>query len=63
MIDPISFLSSEQSNQNDELVEIEGSFSCPQQGCYETTTVGKFDSSTRVVIWKCINGHNGKATM
>lgn len=63
MIDPISFLSSEQSNQNDELIEIEGSFGCPQQGCYETTTVGKFDPSTRVVIWKCINGHNGKATM
>jgi hypothetical protein len=63
MIDPISFLASEKQQEDDQLTEIEGSFGCPEQGCYETTTVGKFDSSTRVVIWTCVNGHNGKASL
>lgn len=63
MIDPMSFLASEQSSKDDGLVDMEGSFGCPEQGCYEVTTIGKFDPSTRVIVWKCINGHNGKASL
>lgn len=62
MIDPSLFLSSG-SNENEKTIELEGSFSCPEEGCYETTTVGKFDQSTRIVVWTCINGHKGKASI
>ena len=63
MIDPISFLGSDHPDGDKNLVDMEGSFSCPEQGCYEVTMIGKFNPSTRIIIWKCVNGHNGKASL
>jgi len=62
MIDPNSFLSSSKKD-DDRLIDFEGSYSCPEQGCYETTTSAKLDESSRTIFWTCINGHPGKASI
>ena len=62
MIDPESFLSSK-PKQEDKLIDFEGSYSCPEQGCYLVTTTAKFDEDNRIVYWTCSNGHPGKASL
>jgi hypothetical protein len=61
MIDPKDFLSSNNMREDDDLIDLEGSFSCPEQGCYELTTLGKFNERERIITWTCINGHAGRA--
>ena len=63
MIDPRNFLSSKEEEPEENLEDIEGSFSCPQQTCYSYTTYGKFNKDTRVVTWVCENGHKGAALL
>lgn len=63
MIDPLNFLAKEEAPKNPDIEDFEGSFGCPEQGCYETTTLGKFNKSTRMITWTCINGHNGSASL
>jgi hypothetical protein len=64
MINPKDFLSSPASSISDEEIEeISGTFSCPEQGCYIVSTDGLFNPNTRVVTWTCSDGHNGKATI
>ena len=64
MINPKDFLSQPKSPTiTDEIEEIGGSYSCPEQGCYEVTNDALFNPNTRVLTWTCINGHNGKATI
>ncbi len=62
MIDPEKFISSKPSS-NDRLIDFEGSYSCPEQGCYEVTTTAKFDEQNRTIMWTCVNGHPGKASI
>lgn len=65
MIDPKDFLSYSDTtqNKNSELIEIDGTFSCPEQGCYEISRQGKFNERERVVTWICSKGHLGRATL
>lgn len=63
MINPKSFLSGETDNKPDESIEIEGSYSCPEQGCYEVSYVAKFNERQRLITWTCKNGHPGKASI
>jgi hypothetical protein len=64
MINPKDFLSQSKSPTiTDEIEEIGGSFSCPEQGCYNVSKEGLFNPNTRVVTWTCSDGHNGKATI
>jgi hypothetical protein len=64
MINPNDFLSSSKSLEvGEEIEEIGGSYSCPEQGCYEVTNDALFNPNTRVLTWTCINGHNGKANI
>lgn len=65
MIDPLVFLAKEKEAKviDPDVEDFEGSFGCPEQGCYETTTLGKFNKSTREITWTCINGHNGRANL
>lgn len=63
MIDPRDFLSNSKDSTSEEIEEIGGSFSCPEQGCYKTTSEGLFNPNTRVVTWVCSEGHAGKATL
>jgi len=60
MIDPKDFISSDQS-KNKELPTVEGTFSCPEQGCYEVVTEAEYDEENRKVFWVCPNGHEGGA--
>lgn len=62
MIDPRLMISGE-PQEDEDVIEMEGSYGCPQQGCYETTRIGKFDIKTRSVTWTCVNGHKGSATI
>ena len=61
MINPRDFLSSGSPQQDLDLVDMEGSFSCPEYGCYEVTTKGKFNERERIITWTCVNGHAGRA--
>jgi hypothetical protein len=64
MIDPKDFLSPPVSFvSSDEIEEISGTFSCPEQGCYLVSTEGLLNPNTRVVTWICSDGHNGKASI
>lgn len=63
MIDPRDFLSAGSSTDVEEIEEVEGTFSCPENGCYEMTYEGLMNPNTRVVTWICSNGHQGKATI
>ena len=64
MINPKDFLGKDNSLKNDdELVDIEGTFSCPENGCFETTIIGKFNERERIITWVCPNGHLGRATL
>lgn len=62
MINPKDFLSnSDDSEYQSDLVEIDGTFSCPEQGCYEVTLSGKFNERERIITWVCSSGHLGRA--
>ena len=61
MIDPKEFVSTNQDE--DSLTEMGGSYGCPEIGCYEVTTSGKFDSNTRLISWVCSKGHKGSVTI
>jgi hypothetical protein len=63
MIDPKDFLSKGSSAVTEDIVEIDGTFSCPEQGCYLVSREGLMNVNTRVVTWVCSNGHQGKATL
>lgn len=63
MIDPKDFLSSDTATVTDDIVEIDGTFSCPERDCYERARQGLLNPNTRVVTWICSNGHQGKATI
>lgn len=63
MINPKDFLSTGSQQESSELVDFEGSYSCPEQGCYEVTTSAKFNERERIVTWICSNGHLGRATL
>jgi|LakMenEpi03Aug12_release.lakeMendotaPanAssembly.Ray.scaffolds.fasta_scaffold2065581_2 hypothetical protein len=65
MIDPKSFIStdSESKNHDSELIDIEGSYGCPENGCYETSYEAKFNERQRLITWVCSNGHPGKASI
>ena len=60
MIDPKDFISSQQSKEK-ELPKVEGTFSCPEQGCYEVVTEAEYDEENRKAFWVCPNGHEGGA--
>lgn len=64
MINPKDFIASNTKQSNDhDLIEMSGSFSCPEQGCFEVTKQGRFNERDRVITWVCINGHLGRATI
>ena len=63
MINPRDFLANSPTPSSEEIEEIGGSFSCPEQGCYKTASEGLFNPNTRVVTWVCPEGHTGKATI
>ena len=47
MINPNDFLSSSKSLEvGEEIEEIGGSYSCPEQGCYEVTNDALFNPNT-----------------
>ena len=62
MIDPKLFLS-QNTKKEEDLIDFEGSYGCPEQGCYEITQSAKFNERERVVTWICSNGHLGRATL
>lgn len=63
MIDPRAFLSNDPSNSPGKYRAIQGSFSCPEQGCYEVANEGQYDEENRKVFWTCSNGHDGSARL
>lgn len=63
MIDPKEILGAQEEQTDSRLTDIEGSFGCPEQGCYEYTYQGKFNGDTRQITWVCSNGHKGSATL
>lgn len=63
MINPKSFISGSSNERPDESVEIEGSYSCPEQGCYKVTYLARFNERERVLTWVCPNGHLGRASI
>ena len=60
MINTKDCISSEKSNSK-ELPTVEGTFSCPEQGCYEVVTEAEYDEENRRAFWVCPNGHEGSA--
>lgn len=62
MINPKDFLSTTKPEQDD-LIDFGGSYSCPEQGCYEITQSAKFNERDRVITWVCASGHLGRATL
>lgn len=62
MIDPKTFIKNEKKSSIN-LKEVEGSFSCSEPGCFETTSSGKYDSENKKVYWICNNGHEGSARL
>ena len=62
MIDPKTFIK-DTVQQKSIYKDIEGSFNCPEQGCFESTTEGKYDSENKKVYWVCPKGHEGNANL
>lgn len=62
MIDPKSFVSTN-TPQNMPLKDIEGTFTCPEPGCFEIMSSGKYDSENKKVYWVCPAGHDGEARL
>jgi hypothetical protein len=62
MIDPKNFIKPS-PKQNKTFKDIEGSFSCPEIGCFEVSSTGKYDSENKKVYWVCPNGHEGSARL
>lgn len=63
MIDPKDFVSEDTPKSKSRYKAIEGSFSCPEQGCYEVAKEGHYDEENRKVFWLCPNGHEGSARL
>lgn len=64
MIDPRTFVSDDAGKSiSGKFKIIEGSFSCPEQGCYEVSKEGHYDEENRKVFWTCPNGHDGSARL
>ena len=63
MIDPREFVSNDIAKTPDKLRVMQGSFACPEQGCYEVATEGKYDEENRKIFWICPNGHEGSAKL
>lgn len=40
--------------------EVGGAFSCQEQGCYNVTGEAKYSDETRLLTWKCQDGHISK---
>jgi hypothetical protein len=62
MIDPKTFITSS-PNKSRSLKDIEGTFTCPEPGCFEITSEGKYDSENKKVYWTCSNGHESGARL
>jgi hypothetical protein len=62
MIDPKAFISAP-SKSSTKFKEIDGTFSCSEQGCFEVSTKGMYDASNKKVYWTCPNGHDGSARL
>lgn len=62
MIDPKIFINSPKK-ENKQYKDINGSFSCPEPGCFEVTSSGKYDYENKKVYWTCVNGHDGSARL
>jgi hypothetical protein len=62
MIDPKKFITSP-SKEGGKYKEIDGSFSCPETGCFEVSNKGKYDAENKKVYWTCPNGHQGSARL
>jgi len=61
MIDPKTFIKNVKPKK--QMREINGSFSCSEQGCYEVSSIGMYDAEDRKVYWVCPNGHEGSARL
>lgn len=61
MIDPREFIKNSNDSSKNKLQDIDGSFACPENGCYEVSTSGKYDENERKIFWTCSNGHEGVA--
>lgn len=62
MIDPKTFIKTSIKNIN-KYKEIDGSFSCSEPGCFETTSKGQYDRENKKVYWTCANGHQCSARL
>lgn len=62
MIDPKSFITAP-SKSSSSFKKIEGTFSCPEQGCFEVSTEGAYDPANKKVYFTCPNGHDGSARL
>lgn len=60
MIDPKEFITAEPT-ENKKMPTVEGTFSCPEQGCYEVVTEADYDEENKKAFWTCPNGHDGGA--
>ncbi|NDB82850.1 MAG: hypothetical protein EB127_08935 [Alphaproteobacteria bacterium] len=63
MINPRDFLSENSQQDTRNLIDMDGTFSCQENGCFEITTTGKFNESDRVITWVCSQGHAGRANL
>jgi hypothetical protein len=64
MIDPKAFLSTDpEEKENERYRAMQGSFSCPENGCYEVATEGQYDEFNRKIFWTCPAGHDGSARL
>jgi len=61
MIDPKTFVKNVKNNSN--FKDIEGTFSCPEPGCFLTVSNGRYDPNNKKVYWVCPNGHEGSARL
>jgi hypothetical protein len=62
MIDPRQFIRVPEKDTKT-YKEINGSFMCPEPGCFEVTSSGKYDNENKKVYWTCVNGHDGSARL
>lgn len=62
MIDPKTFVKPSSKNKI-EYKEIDGSFTCSEPGCFETSKSGNYDPENKKVFWVCPNGHECSARL
>jgi hypothetical protein len=62
MIDPKTFIRPSINNDK-KYKNIDGTFTCSEPGCFETSNSGKYDYENKKVFWTCINGHECSARL